>query len=68
MRALGIVLRTVILWVISVVAAVAVMEGAHRIELARDRGGAATLEAQAPVPEARLLSTLPAGTTARPAD
>ena len=68
MRALGVVVRTVILWVISLVVAVAAMEGAHRIEVERDRGSAAALEAQAEAPASSapdLISTLPAGTARR---
>lgn len=68
MGVLGVVLRTVILWVVSLVAAVAVMEGAHRIEVARDQGRAAALEAQAEASASSVphrISTLPAGTAPR---
>ena len=68
MRALGIVLRTAVLWVISLVVAFAAMEGAHRIEVARDQGSAAALEAQAEASASSVpdpISTLPAGTARR---
>ena len=42
MGVLGFVLRTVVLWVLSLVVAIAGMEAAHRFVLARDRDQAAT--------------------------
>ena len=41
MRVLGFVLRTFILWVLSLVVALAGMEGAHRFVIARERDQAA---------------------------
>jgi hypothetical protein len=46
MRVLGFVLRTAILWIISLVVAVAGMEAAHRFVVAQDRDRATATEPQ----------------------
>jgi hypothetical protein len=62
---LGFVLRTAILWVLSLVVSVAGMEAAHRFVSARDRDSAATATMAAHAaasawPAPNLLSALPA--------
>ena len=47
MRVVGFVLRTLILWAISLVVALAGMEGAHRFVAARDSDRAAATESEA---------------------